>query len=190
MRPRESGTCRWQQRSSSATGVPSSVRHRTTGSLRRVRPRGADRVTSFAQAAMYQAFRTKRDLPSDLSAVFMTSLADGRSSWNRGDADVAIEVPRRSGKAGCRSRPRIRATGRGERSRLSRRCKGGGRQPAGRRRIMTVSRDVNTVSPCWFETAKSQVARPRSGRVRDSLLATHVTSSESSSPARTGCRKF
>src|SRR5688572_30937867 len=53
----DNGACRWQQRSSSATGTPSSRRNSTTGWLSRMRRRRS-RVTSWSQAATYHALRT------------------------------------------------------------------------------------------------------------------------------------
>src|SRR6185503_45944 len=60
--PIESGACRWQQRSSSATGFPESVLKKTTGSSRMTR-RLSERVISWSQAATYQALRTNITFP-------------------------------------------------------------------------------------------------------------------------------
>ena len=51
----DSGASRCQQASASATGLPSSVRYRATGRLAIRRDIGL-RVTSWSQAATYQAF--------------------------------------------------------------------------------------------------------------------------------------
>src|SRR3954467_121175 len=53
----DSGAWRWQQRSSSATAFPSSVRYRTTGSSRMIR-RSMLRPISWSHAATYQQLRT------------------------------------------------------------------------------------------------------------------------------------
>src|SRR5258706_10931018 len=60
--PIDSGAWRWQQRSSSATGVPSSRRNSSTGSSMMTRRR-ISRVTSWSQAATYHALRTYIDPP-------------------------------------------------------------------------------------------------------------------------------
>src|SRR5436190_15039070 len=64
--PIERGAWRWQQRSSSATALPSMVRKSTTGSSRMIR-RSMLRPTSWSQAATYHALRTNMTDPPDRS---------------------------------------------------------------------------------------------------------------------------
>src|SRR5262245_7221369 len=79
--PIESGACRWQQRSSSATAFPESVLNRTTGSSRRTR-RFRERVISWSQAATYQALRTNM---SDLSSVLELQKQEGKTQRRTDD---------------------------------------------------------------------------------------------------------
>src|ERR1041385_3918744 len=88
----DSGACRWQQRSSSATGFPSSVLKRTTGSSRMMR-RSMLRPISWSHAATYQALRTYIGTPpvtilSVLSVVGVTKRFGARTVLN----EVSLEV--------------------------------------------------------------------------------------------------
>src|SRR5260370_40678829 len=80
----DSGRWRWTQRSSSAAGVPSSLRKNTIGSPRIIRPNGL-RATSWSEAATYQKFFRNMGVPPGRRIVLSAAgFSMQRSAWDRG----------------------------------------------------------------------------------------------------------
>src|ERR1700722_412983 len=86
-RPFDNGAARWQQRSSSATTLPSASRQRSSGTRMSVRASIVSAAISCDHAATYQVFLRKavavltREAPLLMLSAFCSSLPVLRTDW-------------------------------------------------------------------------------------------------------------